>query len=179
MALKTQAREMLDKAEETSAEKLQKMADDMDSVGDEESKDLKSELLAWVKYQNENSWEAVLDAALAKYQAELAEYNAAQAWAEDSAQQEKDRVAQEEQARAKAKQDEEIRQQNATPQQKHRQKTVPQPIYGVSNANSIERSDPEGVHQSNAPSTLISGPCVRKVFAHSHSLLRMDRKTQL
>ena len=53
----------------------------------------------------------------------------------------------EEQAREKAKQDEEIRQQNATPQQKHRQKTVPQPIYGVSNADSIERSDPEGVHQ--------------------------------
>ena len=65
---KTQAREMLGKAEETSAEKLQKMADDMDS-GDEESKDLKSALLPWVKYQNEK----------AKYKAELAEYNAAQA----------------------------------------------------------------------------------------------------
>lgn len=148
VALKTKAREMLDKAKETSAEKLQEMADDMDSVGDEESKGLKEELLPWVNYQNEK---AASDAALAKYQADLAEYNAAQATfnrstasAEDSAQQEKDRVAQEEQARAKAKQDEEIRQQNATPQQKHRQKTVPQPIYGVSNADSIERSDPEG-----------------------------------
>jgi len=148
VALKTAARDMLNKAKETSAEDLQKMADDMDSVGDEESKGLKTSLLDWVKYQKEI---AESDAAQAKYEADLAEYNRSTASAEGSAQAEKDRVAQEAQAQrdsaAKAEQDEKARQQyqrdHATPQQEHRM-AHPGPIYGVSNAESIQRSDPEG-----------------------------------
>ena len=151
VALKTAARDMLNKAKETSAEDLQKMADDMDSVGDGESEDLKSWLLDWVKYQKKIA-ESV--AAQAKYEADLAEYNRSTASAEGSAQAEKDRVAQEAQAQrdsaAKAEQDEKARQQyqrdHATPQQEHRM-AHPGPIYGVSNAESVQRSDPEGAHQ--------------------------------
>jgi len=134
--LKTAARDMMEKLDDHTAAAFQKMADDMDSVGDEESKGLKKSLLEFADYRKKKE----------EYDAGQAEKAAS---AEAASQAERDRIAKEEADELAAEQAEQARKQyqidHANAQQRHRRKTIPAPLYGVSNAESVKASDPEGL----------------------------------